>query len=67
MRLAGQILPSGPGYPQANNQRLIVSLIYAAQKRVVITTSLPKTERGKLDRRSLAQRWLSNQPDFKRT
>ncbi|MBI3408281.1 MAG: cardiolipin synthase [Planctomycetes bacterium] len=36
--VAGQVLPSGPGYPQANNQRLIVNLMYAAQKRVVITT-----------------------------
>lgn len=36
--VAGQVLPSGPGYPQANNQRLIVNLMYAAQHRVVITT-----------------------------
>jgi cardiolipin synthase len=33
-----QALPSGPGYPYANNQRLIVALLYAARKRVVITT-----------------------------
>jgi cardiolipin synthase len=33
-----QVLPSGPGYPQANNQRLIVALMHAAQKRVVVTT-----------------------------
>ena len=33
-----QALPSGPGYPQANNQRLIVALLHASQKRVVITT-----------------------------
>jgi cardiolipin synthase len=33
-----QVLPSGPSYPFANNQRLITSLIHAAQKRVVITT-----------------------------
>ncbi|HMF18907.1 MAG TPA: cardiolipin synthase [Gemmataceae bacterium] len=33
-----QVLPSGPSYPYANNQRLIASLIHAAQKRVVITT-----------------------------
>lgn len=33
-----QALPSGPGYAQANNQRLIVALLHAAQKRVVITT-----------------------------
>src|SRR5262249_1523323 len=35
---AAQALPSGPGYPQANTQRLIVSLIHAAENRVVITT-----------------------------
>jgi cardiolipin synthase A/B len=35
---AAQALPSGPGYPQANAQRLIVSLIHAAEKRVFITT-----------------------------
>ncbi len=33
-----QALPSGPGYPQANMQRLVVSLLYSAQHRVVITT-----------------------------
>lgn len=33
-----QVLPSGPGYAQANNQRLIVALLHAAQQRVVITT-----------------------------
>lgn len=33
-----QVLPSGPGYPVANNQRLIVSLLHAARHRVVITT-----------------------------
>ena len=40
-RLAGtipaQALPSGPGYPRENNQRLIVSLIHAANRRIVIT------------------------------
>ncbi len=36
--VAAQALPSGPGFPQANSQRMIVSLLYAAQKRVVITT-----------------------------
>lgn len=35
---AVQALPSGPGYPQANAQRLIVSLLHASQRRVVITT-----------------------------
>jgi cardiolipin synthase len=36
--IAAQTLPSGPGYPYENNLRLIVALIYAAQKKVVITT-----------------------------
>jgi cardiolipin synthase len=35
---AAQMLPSGPGYAQANNRRLFVALIYAAHSRVVITT-----------------------------
>jgi acyl-coenzyme A synthetase/AMP-(fatty) acid ligase len=30
---------------------------FKAPKRIVVSTSLPKTERGKLDRRALAQRW----------
>jgi cardiolipin synthase len=33
-----QVLPSGPGYPQSNNQRLIVTLLHAARERVIITT-----------------------------
>ena len=40
-RIAGdvpaQALPSGPGYPRENNQRLVVSLIHAATQRLVIT------------------------------
>ena len=36
--IVAQVLPSGPGYPQANAQRLVVSLLHAAQSRVVITT-----------------------------
>jgi cardiolipin synthase A/B len=35
--IAVQTLPSGPGYPRENNQRLIVSLIHAANVRVFIT------------------------------
>src|SRR5437773_5081820 len=35
--IAVQTLPSGPGYPRENNQRLIVSLIHAANRRVFIT------------------------------
>jgi acyl-coenzyme A synthetase/AMP-(fatty) acid ligase len=30
---------------------------FKAPKRIVVSASLPKTERGKLDRRALAQRW----------
>lgn len=33
-----QLLPSGPGYPTENNQRLFVAFIHAARERVVITT-----------------------------
>ncbi|MBS0260435.1 MAG: cardiolipin synthase [Planctomycetes bacterium] len=36
--IAAQALPSGPGYPHANLQNLIVSLLHAARTRVVITT-----------------------------
>ena len=35
---AAQLLPSGPGYPHENNQRLLVSLLHAATRRVVITS-----------------------------
>jgi acyl-CoA synthetase (AMP-forming)/AMP-acid ligase II len=30
---------------------------FKAPKRIVLCASLPKTERGKLDRRALAERW----------
>jgi len=33
-----QVLPSGPGYGHENGQEFIVALLYAARKRVVITT-----------------------------
>ena len=32
---------------------------FKAPKRIVMSSSLPKTERGKLDRRALAERWRS--------
>ena len=32
---------------------------FKAPKRIVLAASLPKTERGKLDRRALAERWKS--------
>src|SRR5262245_33068462 len=35
---------------------------FKAPKRIVVSASLPKTERGKLDRRALAQRW-SREPN----
>jgi cardiolipin synthase A/B len=35
---AAQALPSGPGLPTENNQRLFVSLIHGAREKVVITT-----------------------------
>jgi cardiolipin synthase len=33
-----QILPSGPGHQEGNTQAVLVSLIYAARRRVVLTT-----------------------------
>jgi cardiolipin synthase A/B len=33
-----QVLPSGPGYGQENGRELIVTMLYAAQERIVITT-----------------------------
>jgi cardiolipin synthase len=35
---AAQVMPSGPGLATENNQRLFVSLIHGARKKVVITT-----------------------------
>src|SRR6201988_1996495 len=35
---AGQLLPSGPGYGQENGRELIISMLYEARRRVVITT-----------------------------
>jgi cardiolipin synthase len=37
-RSAAQLIPSGPGYPRENGQEFIVTLLYAARRRVVITT-----------------------------
>jgi cardiolipin synthase len=33
-----QVVPSGPGYERENNLRLFVSLVHAAQKKIVITS-----------------------------
>lgn len=33
-----QVLPSGPGYQHENNQRMFLSLVHGARRRVVITT-----------------------------
>lgn len=33
-----QLVPSGPGYERENGQELMVSLLYSARKRVVVTT-----------------------------
>lgn len=35
---AAQVLPSGPGFPTQNNQRLFVALVHGARERVVLTT-----------------------------
>jgi len=34
----GQVLPSGPTYPHKNAHEIMVALMYAARKRIVITT-----------------------------
>lgn len=36
--VAVQAVPSGPGFPRGNNQKLMVSLVHGAISRVVITT-----------------------------
>ena len=36
--VAAQVVPSGPGYQRENGQQLIVTLLYSAKERVVITT-----------------------------
>ena len=33
-----QVLPSGPVFPRENNQRMFLTLVHGARKRVVITT-----------------------------
>lgn len=33
-----QVVPSGPGYQRENGQELMITLLYAAKKRIVITT-----------------------------
>jgi cardiolipin synthase A/B len=36
--IAGQVLPSGPGYVTENNLRLFTALIYSAQRRISLTS-----------------------------
>ncbi len=36
---------------------------FKAPKRIVLSDALPKTERGKLDRKALAERWKTRGPD----
>jgi cardiolipin synthase len=36
--IPAQALPSGPGFPTQNNQRLFVALVHGARKQVVLTT-----------------------------
>ncbi len=52
--VAAQALPSGPGFPQANAERLIVSLLYAARTRVVITTPYFIPDEALLDAMKIA-------------
>lgn len=51
---AAQALPSGPGYPQANMQRLVISLLYSAKERVVITTPYFIPDESLLDAMKIA-------------
>jgi cardiolipin synthase len=51
---AAQALPSGPGFPQANVQRLVVSLLYSATNRVVITTPYFIPDESLLDAMKIA-------------
>jgi long-chain acyl-CoA synthetase len=36
---------------------------FKAPKQIVLANALPKTERGKLDRKALAERWKTRRPD----
>ncbi len=36
--VAAQVLPSGPGFPVGNYQRLLLSLLHGARSRVILTT-----------------------------
>jgi cardiolipin synthase len=36
--VVAQVVPSGPGYPRENGQELMITLLYSAKTRVVITT-----------------------------
>jgi len=36
---------------------------FKAPKRIVLATALPKTERGKLDRKALLETWKNRNPD----
>jgi cardiolipin synthase len=52
--VAAQALPSGPGFPQANAQRLIVSLLHAARKRIVVTAPYFIPDEALLDAMKIA-------------
>lgn len=47
--VTAQILPSGPDYPVAGSERLTVSMIYAARRRVVLTTPYFIPDEGLLE------------------
>lgn len=36
--VAAQVLPSGPGFPVGNYQRMLVALVYSAREHVILTT-----------------------------
>ncbi len=53
-QVVAQALPSGPGFRQANAQRLIVSLLHAAQKRAVVTAPYFIPDEALLDAMKIA-------------
>lgn len=47
--VTAQLLPSGPDYPVAGSERLTVSMVYAARRRIVLTTPYFIPDEGLLE------------------
>jgi len=54
------LLERSQTFKRDNSFRPTVSANFKAPKQIVISASLPKIERGKLDRNALAEKWKSN-------